>query len=289
MTSMPAAIAPALVPELPWLWAGVAACLMAAALSWIGALATAPAVAARAERTTHRAWRVLEIALVLLACGLALRWLRLGHGPFLDMFEILASSLLSLGLIAAFASRRDALLRAGAPVVLSLLALIGVWLLTTDPADTHLPATYQTPVLWFHVLLGKLFLGCALWALGLAGVLLLRRTRWGARTFARLPDDAALDGGAWRVMQIALVFESLMLIAGAVWAQDAWGRYWAWDPLETWAFLTWLLLVGGLHARRSLRLAPATGAWLVVAVFVVAFLTFFGVPFVSVAPHKGAV
>jgi ABC-type transport system involved in cytochrome c biogenesis permease subunit len=74
-----------------------------------------------------------------------------------------------------------------------------------------------------------------------------------------------------------------------VWAQDAWGRYWAWDPLETWAFLTWLLLVGGLHARQSMRLQPATGAWLVVAVFVVAFLTFFGVPFVSVAPHKGAV
>jgi ABC-type transport system involved in cytochrome c biogenesis permease subunit len=234
-------------------------------------------------------WRLLDLALLLVALGLALRWQRLGHGPFLDMFEILASSLFSLGLIVSWAARRDALLRAGAPIVLSLLALLGLWLLATDPADTHLPATYQTPVLWFHVLLGKLFLGCALWALGLAGVLLLRGTASGARAFARVPDDTTLDAHAWRVMQIALLFESLMLVAGAVWAQDAWGRYWAWDPLETWAFLTWLLLVGALHARRSLALSPRRCAWLVVAVFALAFVTFFGVPFVSVAPHKGAV
>jgi ABC-type transport system involved in cytochrome c biogenesis permease subunit len=80
-----------------------------------------------------------------------------------------------------------------------------------------------------------------------------------------------------------------MLIAGAVWAQDAWGRWWAWDPLETWAFLTWLLLVGAFHARRTWRVGPRAGAWLILAVFVLAFFTFFGVPFVSVAPHKGAI
>jgi hypothetical protein len=53
--------------------------------------------------------------------------------------------------------------------------------------------------------------------------------------------------------------------------------------------VTWLVLAGFLHARASLRLAPAAGAAMIMAVFVVAFLTFFGVPFVSVAPHKGAV
>ncbi len=279
--------APLLLPELPWLWAGVAACVLAAALAWGGAWRTSSSQPA--SGAMPRPWRLLDLALLLVALGLALRWQRLGHGPFLDMFEILASSLFSLGLIAAWAARRDALLRAGAPIVLSLLALMGLWLLATDPADTHLPASYQTPVLWFHVLLGKLFLGCALWALGLAGVLLLRRTAFGGRAFARAPDDATLDASAWRVMQVALLFESLMLVAGAVWAQDAWGRYWAWDPLETWAFLTWLLLVGALHARRSMTLSPPVCAWLVVAVFTVAFLTFFGVPFVSVAPHKGAV
>ena len=79
-----------------------------------------------------------------------------------------------------------------------------------------------------------------------------------------------------------------MLIVGAVWAQDAWGRYWGWDPLESWAFATWVALAALLHARATLRPSPALhGAWLA-GVFVIAFLTFFGVPFISTAPHKGA-
>jgi ABC-type transport system involved in cytochrome c biogenesis permease subunit len=90
-------------------------------------------------------------------------------------------------------------------------------------------------------------------------------------------------------MLAALVFHSLMLIAGAVWAQDAWGRFWAWDPLETWAFVTWLALAAAVHARLTWRIGPRSGALLIAAVFVIAFLTFFGVPFVSLAPHKGAV
>lgn len=272
-------------PELSWLAAGVA-CYAAAALVSLGVLAGAP------QRLHQGApWLPVLVwsALASIGAGIALRWSRLGHGPFLDMFEILASSLFSLGLIYAWALARDRLQCVAAPVVLPLLALMGLWLLTISPADTHLPPTYDTPVLWFHVLLGKLFLGCALLATGVAGVVLLRRTARGKQAFSCWPGDAALDAHAWRLMRAALVFESLMLIAGAVWAQDAWGRWWAWDPLETWAFLTWLLLAGALHARQAWHVGPRGGAGLVVLVFALAFVTFFGVPFVSLAPHKGAV
>jgi ABC-type transport system involved in cytochrome c biogenesis permease subunit len=283
-------IATPLPPELPWLWAAAAAFGVAAwqAVAPLLAASRLTATPGRAPRHMNLSW-ALALALACTAIGIALRWLRLGHGPFLDMFEILASSLLSLGLVVAWALRRDPLQQVTAPVVLPLLAVMALWLLTTDAADTHFPPTYDTPVLWFHVLLGKLFLGCALLGLGVAGIVLLRATRLGAHALAQAPADAVLDARAWRLMRIALVFESLMLITGAVWAQDAWGRWWAWDPLETWAFLTWLLLSGALHARQSWRIGPRGGAWLIVAVFVLAFLTFFGVPFVSVAPHKGAV
>jgi ABC-type transport system involved in cytochrome c biogenesis permease subunit len=142
-------------------------------------------------------------------------------------------------------------------------------------------------VLWFHVLSGKVFLGCALVATGIAVLMLLRAGPVGRR-IAGLPSDRALDALAWRLMLVALVFESLMLVAGAVWAQDAWGRYWAWDPLEVWSLVTWLSLSAGVHARLTWRVTPRAGAWMIVGVFVLAFLTFFGVPFVSTAPHKGA-
>ena len=83
--------------------------------------------------------------------------------------------------------------------------------------------------------------------------------------------------------------EARRYLGGAIWAQDAWGRYWAWDPLETWAFLTWLLVALSLHLRVTIRMSPNAYAYLVFAVFVVAFLTFFGVPFISQTPHQGAV
>lgn len=269
-----------------WLCSGAVLMLVSALLAW-------RSLAARAG-TGHRVARLAPIsltdfALLALALGIALRWSRIGHGPFLNMFEILASSLLSLGIAWRIASWKLPVLRDSAPVVLSLLALLAAWLLVVDPADSHLPPTYEMPVLWFHVALGKVFLGCALVATGLAGVLLGRTTTRGSRWFQRMPGDPALDALAWRFMLAALVFESLMLIAGAVWAQDAWGRFWAWDSLETWAFITWLSLVAAVHARLTWRVGPRTGALMIAVVFAIAFLTFFGVPFVSVAPHKGAV
>jgi ABC-type transport system involved in cytochrome c biogenesis permease subunit len=241
------------------------------------------------RRPRETAVSLHDLALAVLAVGIALRWSRIGHGPFLSLFEVLSSSLLSLGVMWRLASLRVSLLRDSAPVVLSLLALMGAWLLVCDTADTLLPPTYEMAILWVHVALGKVFLGCALIATGLAGVLLARSTERGLWWFRRMPQDAALDALAWRFMLAALVFESLMLIAGAVWAQDAWGRFWAWDPLETWAFVTWLALSAAVHARITWRIGPRAGALMIAGVFAIAFLTFFGMPFVSVAPHKGAV
>lgn len=267
-----------------WLCAGAVLMLLSAVRAWRGL-----AVEAGIAHKPRAKWLLVDMALAAIAIGIAMRWVRLGHGPFLNMFEILSSSLLSLGVLWRAAAIRLPVLQGSGPPVLSLLALLGLWLLAVEPADTHLPPTYEMPVLWFHVALGKVFLACALVATGLAGVMLGRATSRGARWFRRMPADSAIDALAWRFMLAALVFESLMLIAGAVWAQDAWGRFWAWDPLETWAFVTWLTLVAAVHARITWRVTPQVGALLIIGVFVIAFLTFFGVPFISLAPHKGAV
>ena len=280
-----------LAPELAWLWSGIALYLAAAlwSLVWPRPAAVAGRAGSSSPESPAGLWWLLAAGVVLFGTGLAHRWMRLGHGPFVNMFEILASSLFSLGLVYAIACRFVPVAAQAIRIVLPVLGTMALWLAVTSPNDTRLPVTYDTPVLWFHVLLGKLFLGCAFAALGLAGVVLLRATHAGAVRLAALPVDETLDAAAWRLMGVALVFESLMLIAGAVWAQDAWGRWWDWDPLEVWAFATWLLLVAAIHARRTWAIRPRLAAAMIVVVFVVAFLTFFGVPFVSVAPHKGAV
>jgi ABC-type transport system involved in cytochrome c biogenesis permease subunit len=263
--------------------------LYVALAAYVAAGAIALAGLAR-ERPRERAMLgLLAAALVLHGVALALRWERTGHGPFITMHEILSSNIWSLALVFTLAAWRYRPVRAAAAVVMPILFVMMAWMVSTDPAAGHLPATYRTLWLYVHVALGKVFLGSVVVAVGLAGVILLRRATTGLPWLAALPADARLENLAFRFMVVGFLFESLMLVAGAVWAQDAWGRYWAWDPLETWAFVTWLTLAGFLHARASLKLAPAAGAAMIMAVFVVAFLTFIGVPFVSMAPHKGAI
>jgi ABC-type transport system involved in cytochrome c biogenesis permease subunit len=269
-------------PEIIWLWAGMA-CYLASAVTSVRGAAS---VRAESGRSTL-AW--LVAALFFVAAAIAVRWSRIAHGPFLSMFEILLSNLFSLGTIYALAYWLLPRLRRSALVVTPILLLLALWATALKPVDTHLPPSYAMPILWLHVAAGKLFLGLSLVAVGLSGAILLRRVSWLARWFATMPDDSVIDVWVWRFMSVAIVFESLMLIAGAMWAQDAWGRYWAWDPLETWAFVTWVAAAAAIHARLAYRVSERNGALMVMTVFALAFLTFFGVPFLSVAPHKGAV
>ncbi|MCC4118899.1 cytochrome c biogenesis protein CcsA, partial [Aromatoleum toluclasticum] len=91
----------------------------------------------------------------------------------------------------------------------------------------------------------------------------MRQAGIGITRLQQLPPNPPLDELAFRCMAIGLIFHTLMLIAGAIWAQDAWGRYWAWDPHETWAFITWLTVAFTIHARLAYRLTPPMHAGLI--------------------------
>lgn len=270
-----------MMPELQWLWAALVCYVAAGALAIIMVVMNK-----RPERTVLA---LMMAGLALHAVSIALRWTRLGHGPFITLFEILSSNVWSLTLVFAIAYWRVRALRPAAAVVMPVLFVLMGWLMVASPGEGHLPPTYHTVWLYVHVGLGKVFLGSVLVAVGIAGMILLRAAGLAGARFAALPDSARLEDLAFRFMILGFVFETLMLIAGAIWAQDAWGRYWAWDPLETWSFLTWLTLAFFIHLRVTLRLKPPVGATAVIVVFVLAFLTFFGVPFVSTAPHQGAI
>lgn len=233
--------------------------------------------------------RTLWLAIALHTLSLSLRWQTLGHGPFTTLHEILSSSLWSLSLVQAVAWWRWPALRCAWRPTAVVLMLLAAWLLATDPAPGHFPPTYDTPLLYLHTVVGKLFLGLLLSAAALGTIPLLRRSAWGRRHLAAAPPGPVLDRLSHGFAASAFVAESLMLIVGAVWAQDAWGRYWDWDPLETWAFATWLALAATLHGRVTFRPRADVQAACLAGVFVIAFLTFFGVPFISLAPHKGAI
>jgi ABC-type transport system involved in cytochrome c biogenesis permease subunit len=234
-----------------------------------------------AWRSPEKGVRLLVglLSLATLSAGwvIAERWLRTGYGPFLTLYEVLLSNVFSLGLILAL----TCVLKPGAvrslPLALPVVLVLGLWALESPKEPAQLPATFDSPWLWLHVGTGKVFLGMLLVAVGLAVSDLIRRGDADGRT-----DDLV-----WRFASIAFVFDSAMLITGALWANHAWGRYWNWDPVETWALLTWLTLGLCLHARVTWRLPLSAGRLMLVGVFVLAFLTLFGMPFLSLGPHKG--
>ena len=248
--------------------------------------------AVMAEMRGRDGWRVvaslLGLALVVHGAAIVLRWQRLDHGPYVNMFEVLSSNVWTLHaalLLAVWALPR---LRPVVAATLPVLQVLVLWLYTVEPADTLFPVTYETVWLPVHVWVGKLFLGVVVVAVGTSVVVLLRRSL-GRPLFPRLPASPALEEVTFRLVMLAFVFECMMLVAGAAWAQDAWGRYWAWDPLETWSFLTWLAVAGFLHIRVTFRPRPEVSALAVILIFVLAFATFFGMPFVTTAPHQGMI
>lgn len=267
--------------EMLLLWVAVSVYVLAGVIA-IFALV----LGKRPERTILG---LLSAGLALHGGSILLRWERLDHGPYLTMFEILSSNVWSLLFIFALAYWRYRPIRPTAAIVLPLLFIMMGWLLLASPGEGHLPPTYDTTWLVIHILFGKVFLGAVLVAVGMAGVILLRHLNIATAKLARLPADRRLEELAYRFMALGLIFDTLMLIAGAIWAQDAWGRYWAWDPLETWSFITWLTLGFALHLRVTYRPNPLRGSLLVMAVFALAFLSFFGVPFITEVPHQGAV
>jgi cytochrome c-type biogenesis protein CcsB len=78
----------------------------------------------------------------------------------------------------------------------------------------------------------------------------------------RLPSLEVLDQLSYRLVAFVFPLWTFAVIAGAIWAEHAWGRYWGWDPKETWAFITWVGYAAYLHARVTVGWRGRKAAWL---------------------------
>ncbi|HEX3337141.1 MAG TPA: c-type cytochrome biogenesis protein CcsB [Jatrophihabitans sp.] len=83
----------------------------------------------------------------------------------------------------------------------------------------------------------------------------------------RLPPAATLDKAAYRVVAFSFPLYTVAIICGAIWAEAAWGRYWGWDPKETWAFIVWVIYACYLHARATAGWKGRAAAWVNLAGF----------------------
>lgn len=101
-----------------------------------------------------------------------------------------------------------------------------------------------------------------------------------------LPTAASLDRMAYRVIAFAFPVWTFAVIAGAIWAQEAWGRYWGWDPKETWSFVTWVIYAGYLHARSTSGWKGRPAAVIALVGFVSLLITYYAVNLWIVGLHS---
>jgi cytochrome c-type biogenesis protein CcsB len=120
---------------------------------------------------------------------------------------------------------------------------------------------------------------------GLLYLLLLWR-REGLQRMMPSSDD--LDRVTYKIICIAFPLLTLMIAAGAYWANQAWGSYWSWDPKETWAAITWLVYAGYLHMRITRGWKGRRAAWFAILGFAVVIFTFFGVTYLLPGLHAYA-
>jgi cytochrome c-type biogenesis protein CcsB len=104
----------------------------------------------------------------------------------------------------------------------------------------------------------------------------------------RLPSAQTLDRVAYRIIAFAFPIWTFAVIAGAIWAQEAWGRYWGWDPKETWSFITWTIFAGYLHARATSGWKGRRAAVIAVVGFVSLLITYYAVNLWIVGLHSYA-
>lgn len=120
--------------------------------------------------------------------------------------------------------------------------------------------------------------------LGLSGVAMVFRASQAA-IVARLPALDRFDEAIYHVVAIAVIFLTLMLITGAVWANVAWGRYWGWDPKEVAALITWAIYTAYLHMRLVAGWRGRKAVYFVLVGFLAVVFTFVGVSFLLAGLH----
>ncbi|PWH07748.1 c-type cytochrome biogenesis protein CcsB [Brachybacterium endophyticum] len=229
-----------------------------------------------------------SIGAVLHITAMVLRGVATGRVPWGNMYEFsMSSSALIIALFVLISIRRKDLRLLGTLVMLPVLVLMLIaqtaWII---PASELTPSLQNTHWLIIHI--GIAIIATALSGLGaIVAALQLLSTRvgrvraarsadgrelgrfWGpvSALTDRIPSAEQLEALCFRLHSLGFICWTFTLIFGAVWANEAWGRYWNWDPKEVWTFVIWVVYACYLHARATRGFRGNKAAWFALAGF----------------------
>jgi cytochrome c-type biogenesis protein CcsB len=214
----------------------------------------------RAEQAGRMAVALTVLAFGLHVAGVVFRGVATGRAPWGNIYEFTtAGTAVGMGAYLLLVARAKARWL-GLFVVTLVLTLLGLAVTVLYVNAEQLVPALHSYWLMIHVTAAVISSGGFLVG-ATATVLFLirdahehgRLARFGEQ-LTRMPAADVLDRTAYRVFAFTFPIWTFTIIAGSIWAESAWGRYWGWDPTETWAFITWVVYAAYLHAR-------ATAGW----------------------------
>jgi cytochrome c-type biogenesis protein CcsB len=245
---------------------------------WIGLLARSPSGASIGSKLC---WA----AVVLGFTGMMVRWYEsyligsdVGHIPVSNLYEVFILFSMITALFYLYYEQHYKTRQLGAFVLLIITAAVGFLLWYTvarDAADIQ-PLVPALQSWWMKIHVPANFIGYGTFALAaMVAVAYLLKSH--GILADRLPALEVLDDVMYKAISVGFAFFTVATILGALWAADAWGGYWSWDPKETWALIVWLNYAAWLHMRLMAGLRGRAAAWWAVVGLLVTTFAFLGV------------
>ena len=231
-----------------------------------GNLVTKTFDSSRTQKAMRIATAMMILGFIFLLIGVVTRGLSASRVPWGNMYEFSITGALAFTGAYLFALRKYDLRWLGVLVSISALLTLGTAVtLLYVPSAPLVPALKSTWLV-IHVSAAIISGGVFLLANVIAAAYLYldnmenkgQRKVWAQR----LPSLDSLDQLSYRLVAFVFPLWTFSVIAGAIWAESAWGRYWGWDPKETWAFITWVSYAAYLHARVTVGWRGRRAAWL---------------------------
>ncbi len=227
--------------------------------------------------------RSLRVAFALTILGFVFhlvadisRGIAAGRVPWANMWEFsMTGTLIIIGIFLLTNLRYD-LRFLGAFVVGLTLILLGIAAVRYYVDVAPLPPALQSYWLVIHVIVAIVATGFFALGFALAGTQLLQARRERLADEAKgpklpflstLPPAQTLESLAYRLNIVGFILWTFTLIAGSIWAEKAWGRYWGWDTKEVWTFIIWVLYAGYIHARATRGWRGSRSTWLAIIGF----------------------
>lgn len=217
--------------------------------------------------------------------ALGARWYGVGHGPYLTRYEVLsANAWMAVALFHAVRWRRTASEPLAIVVYPAALLLVGIGVYTGTEI-MMLPPTFTGIWLAAHVAFYFVAFAAALISLGYSLMFVVRDHPRLARLAVRLDADTC-DRESYRFAGLTFAFWGIGMLTGSIWAYYSWGRFWGWDPVETWSLVTWFVYGIYLHLRRFYGFKGSRAALMLLAGFVLAVGSLFFTSLLTTSLHS---